>query len=273
MKATKKAHNIGEMKRNLGITRTLEPRKIQAVRVFMTLTLCLALPSALLGQVGDAVKQIIVTQSESWASTTASLQCFQRQDARSPWTRVFKTSMPVLLGRNGLAWGRGVFQAPANGVPAKVEKDGKAPAGLFRLGEFFGNAASPPPGTRWPYLQVGPHDAWVDDPRNPLYNQHVRVDPRSVPVWFEKQRMRLGDDAYKWMLAIQHNTSPAVPGYGSAIFFHVRRGPKTPTAGCTSMAEENLVKIIRWLEPTASPHYVLLPAQDYQALRGPWGLP
>lgn len=181
--------------------------------------------------------------------------------------------MPVLLGRNGMAWGRGVFQPPNNGVPAKVERDGKAPAGVFRLGRLYGYAARPPEGTRWPYVQVGQYDAWVDDPRNPYYNQHVRVKPGNIPPWFEKQRMRLGDSAYKWMIAIDHNTGPAAPGYGSAIFFHVRRGPKTPTAGCTSMAEENLVRVIRWLRPEASPHYVLLPEADYHALRQTWGLP
>lgn len=201
------------------------------------------------------------------------MQCFERPHARAPWRPAFQTSIPVLLGRHGMAWGRGVFAPPQNGVPAKVERDGKAPAGVFRLGRLYGYAPRPPEGTRWPYVQVGSYDAWVDDIHSPYYNQHVRVKPGNIPPWFEKQRMRLGDNAYKWMLAIDHNTGPAVPGYGSAIFFHVRRGPKTPTAGCTSMAEENLVKVIRWLNPEASPHYVLLPEADYYALRAAWALP
>jgi len=36
---------------------------------------------------------------------------------------------------------------------------------------------------------------------------------------------------------------------------------------------ENLEAMIRWLDPAASPHYVLLPKADYAALRAPWGLP
>jgi L,D-peptidoglycan transpeptidase YkuD (ErfK/YbiS/YcfS/YnhG family) len=154
-----------------------------------------------------------------------------------------------------------------------VEKDGKAPAGVFHLGQLFGYAAAAPQGTSWPYIKVTQLDAWVDDPRNPYYNQHVRVRSDAIPPWFEKQRMRLGDSAYKWMVAIKHNANPPVAGYGSAIFFHVRRGPDKPTAGCTSMAEENLVRLIRQLDPTASPHYVLLPQAEYAALRGPWRLP
>lgn len=230
-------------------------------------------PETAFSQIGSAVRQVIVTQAPDWHSQTAILQCFERQDARSPWRPAFQSSIPVLLGRHGMAWGRGVFAAPRNGVPAKIERDGKAPAGVFRLGQLFGYAPRPPEGTRWPYIQVGSYDAWVDDIHNPYYNQHVRVKPDDIPPWFEKQRMRLGDNAYKWMLAIQHNTGPAAPGYGSAIFFHVRRGPKTPTAGCTSMAEENLVKVVRWLKPEASPHYVLLPEADYHALRRAWNLP
>ena len=201
------------------------------------------------------------------------MQCFERTGPNAPWQRVFNTAIPVLLGRNGLAWGRGVFQVPSNGIPLKIERDGKAPAGVFQLGQLFGYAETPPGGTRWPYLQVGQYDAWVDDVNSPYYNKHVRVKPGQIPPWFEKQRMRLGDSAYKWMLAIEHNSSPPAAGYGSAIFFHVRRGPRTPTAGCTSMAEENLVKLIKWLDPKASPHYVLLPTGEYQALRANWRLP
>lgn len=232
------------------------------------------LPTAgLHAQIGRGVRQVIVAQAASWNSNTASLQCWQRASSRDAWHPVFEKSIPVLLGKKGLAWGRGVFSVPRNGIPMKVEKDWKAPAGVFHLGSLFGYAPTPP-GARWPYIQVGPWDAYVDDSTSPHYNQHVRIDPRQgVPPWFEKQRMRLGDAAYKWMLEIRHNQQPAAPGYGSAIFFHVRRGPDKPSAGCTTMAEADLVRLLRWIDPTASPHYVLLPKADYAALRASWGLP
>lgn len=215
-----------------------------------------------------------MTQTASWESNTASMHCWQRPSAAAAWQPVFEKPVAVLLGKKGLAWGRGVFNPPRNGVPMKVEKDWKAPAGVFHLGSLFGYAPTPPAGTRWPYIQVGPWDAYVDDSTNPFYNQHVRIDPRrGIPPWFEKQKMRLGDAAYKWMLEIRHNQGPAAPGYGSAIFFHVRRGPDKPSAGCTTMAEGDLVRLLRWIDPTASPHYVLLPKADYAALRSPWGLP
>lgn len=237
------------------------------------LTTATFLPVTAGAQLGAEVRQVIVAQAGTWNSNTATLQCYQRPSARAPWQPVFPQAIPVLLGRSGLAWGRGPFVPPQNGVPLKVEKDWRAPAGVFQLGLLFGYAGAAPAGTRWPYHQVGPWDAYIDDPQNPSYNRHVRVDPRNVPPWFEKQKMRLGDAAYKWMLEIRHNQNPAAPGYGSAIFFHVRRGPTKPSAGCTTMAVENLEAMIRWLDPRAAPYYVLLPKADYAALRAAWRLP
>src|SRR5438132_1375185 len=49
--------------------------------------------------------------------------------------------------------------------------------------------------------------------------------------------------------------------------------PERPTAGCTTMAEQNLVDIIRWLRSGANPEYVCLPKSEYLARAHAWGLP
>lgn len=237
--------------------------------------LCLAGlgPTASHAQIGSQVRQLIVATAAHWNASSATLQLYQRPSAKALWQPVLANPFPVLLGRSGLAWGRGPFVPPKNGIGHKIEKDWRAPAGVFQLGLLFGYASAPPGGTRWPYHQVGRWDAYVDDPQNPHYNRHVRVDPRNIPPWFEKQKMRLGDAAYKWMLEIRHNQNPPAPGHGSAIFFHVRRGPTKPSAGCTTMSETDLVSMIRWLDPKASPYYILLPQAEYAALRSAWNLP
>jgi len=226
-----------------------------------------------ISQVPDQARQLLVAVASGWNSQRAMMQCFQRDGENDPWRAAFRAQWPVLLGRNGLAWGRGAFSPPDNNQPRKAEKDGRAPAGIFALGRLHGYAPAAPRGATWPYLQVGPYDAWIDDPRLPHYNEHVRVDPRNMPDWFESQKMRLGDNAYKWLLEIRHNTDPPKPGSGSAIFFHVQRGPDRPTAGCTSMTLEDLERVIVWLRPEAKPHYVLLPRGAYERLRKEWGLP
>lgn len=229
--------------------------------------------TVLMSQVPDDVRQLLLAIAPGWDSPRAAMQCFQRDGKSDPWRAAFRAEWPVLLGRRGLAWGRGAFSPPDDHQPRKTEKDGRAPAGVFALGRLHGYAPAPPQGATWPYLQVGPYDAWIDDPRLPHYNEHVRVDPRRIPDWFESQRMRLGDNAYKWLLEIKHNTGPPKPGSGSAIFFHVRRGPDRPTAGCTSMALEDLERVIVWLRPEAKPHYVLLPRDAHEKLRINWRLP
>lgn len=219
-------------------------------------------------------RQLIVATSPDWKSHKANLQCWERdQDGVGGWRPALNKAWPVLLGRNGLAWGRGNFTPTNPDIPWKVERDGKAPAGVFELGSIHGYAALPPTGTTWPYFQVSQWDAWIDDPNLPTYNQLIRVDPQNVPPWFEKQRMRLGDSAYKWLIEIKHNTDPIKPGFGSAIFFHVRRGPDRPTAGCTTMAEEYLTALMRWLREDQHPCYVLLPKAEYDKARVAWRLP
>lgn len=156
----------------------------------------------------------------------------------------------------------------------KKERDGKAPSGCFAIGKLYGYAPRPPKGTALPYHQISKWDAWPDDPSNPFYNRHVVIDPRrGIPAWFEKQKMRHGDFAYEWLLEIRHNSDPPLPGAGSVIFFHIRRGPDRATSGCTTMEKSNLVQIIQWLRPAGHPHYVLLPQSEYKRLKNHWQLP
>jgi len=217
--------------------------------------------------------QVLLSVADSWSSKQGKLQGYQRDKKSGEWKPAFPSPITVNFGRNGLGWGRGVLSAPS-GAAKKREGDGKAPAGYFAITKVFGYASGLPRGADFPYRQVGKWDAWPDDPKNPYYNRHVVVDPKEgVPSWFDSQKMRHGDFAYKWLIEIRHNADPPKAGAGSAIFFHVRRGPTRYTAGCTSMRESDLVKIIKWLRSDANPHYVLLPKSEYKQLREPWNLP
>jgi L,D-peptidoglycan transpeptidase YkuD (ErfK/YbiS/YcfS/YnhG family) len=50
----------------------------------------------------------------------------------------------------------------------------------------------------------------------------------------------------------------ASPPRGSAVFLHVMV-PGHSTAGCVSLAEADLLRVLRWLDPAASPRIVLAP--------------
>lgn len=228
-----------------------------------------------LGGIPDSTGQVVVCTADGWNSSRGKLQAFSRRAPGAPWQGLWSEPIPVMLGKSGLAWGNGAVPVPhgKGGIPSKREKDGRAPAGLFRIGTLYGYAPGPPEGTRIPYYHVTARDCWIDNPDSPDYNRHVTVDPANPPPWYAKERMRLGDFAYEFLLEVRHNADPPRAGEGSAIFFHIRRGPSTPTHGCTTMARPNLVRLITWLRPQARPMYVLLPKAEYIARQQAWGLP
>ena len=217
----------------------------------------------------DGVRQIVVSIAPSWDAFEGSAQRFER--ASGTWKAVGKP-WTVLYGKRGLAWGSGVHGQEEKGL-RKVENDGRAPAGVFRIGTIYTYDSELPSGSDYPFHTVTAADAWIDDVNHPKYNQHVIVDPKNPPLWYAKQRMRPGDFAYRWLVELRHNSDPPVPGYGSAIFLHLRRAPHRPSVGCTVMAEPDLVALIRWLRADAKPHFVLLPRDEYAAKWKAWNLP
>jgi L,D-peptidoglycan transpeptidase YkuD (ErfK/YbiS/YcfS/YnhG family) len=213
--------------------------------------------------------QLIVATAPDWNSMHGKLQRFER--AKDTWNPV-NAPIPVLFGKNGLAWGSGVTGQQEQGLHKK-ERDGRAPAGIFAIGEVFGYEPKLPDGGDYPYHQVTEGDIWSDDSRSPNYNRHIEIDPKNPPDNYSHEKMRSGDFAYHWLVEIRHNSDPPVPGQGSAIFFHIRRGVNRATTGCTTMAEPELVKMISWLRAAKHPCYVLLPADEYEKKWRSWNLP
>ena len=215
--------------------------------------------------------QLIVGIGPTWDSMHGDLQFFERQNG-DDWKRV-GGPFPVLFGKNGVAWGNGLAGTGEPGLQKK-ERDGRAPAGVFRIGKIYTYDAQLPPGSEYPFHQVTTADAWIDDMNSPDYNRFVTIeDPAHPPPWFEREKMRHNDFAYRWLIEIRHNSDPPVPGLGSAIFFHIRRGVNRPTTGCTTMAEGDLVKLIRWLRAPRHPCYALLPTIEYKKKWKSWNLP
>ena len=238
------------------------------------LAACLVRPVPTALALDADVRQLIVGIAPDWNTLHGHLQRFQRAPDGS-WTPV-SGSIPVLFGKNGLAWGRGVEGTDEPGLH-KQEHDGRAPAGVFNIGRIYTYDPALPEGARYPFHTVTAADAWVDDPASPNYNRFVTIpDPAHPPAWFDKAKMRHGDSAYNWLVEIRHNSDPPVAGAGSAIFFHIRRtknGELRPTSGCTTMAEPELVNLIRFLRAEDHPQYVLLPWDEYRKKWQAWGLP
>ena len=220
--------------------------------------------------VPDDCTQLILGIAPTWDSMRGELRLFERSRSRD-WTPV-AGGFAVLFGKNGLAWGTGLAGQNEQGL-RKKERDGRAPAGVFEIGQIFGYNSHLPAGGDYPYHQVTEADVWSDDPRSPNYNRHIVIDPKNPPDNYTHEKMRSADFAYEWLIEVRHNSDPPVPGAGSAIFFHIRRGVNRPTTGCTTMAKENLVKLITWLRVKQHPCYALLPASEYDKKWRSWNLP
>jgi L,D-peptidoglycan transpeptidase YkuD (ErfK/YbiS/YcfS/YnhG family) len=85
--------------------------------------------------------------------------------------------------------------------------------------------------------------------------------------------MKRKDDLYKWLLVVGYNKKDPHPGSGSCIFIHIWRAPGKGTAGCTAMAEKDLVEILQWLKLEENPALVQLPLPVYKQYWKEWQLP
>ena len=205
--------------------------------------------------------QVLLVTTPDWEATEATLQ---RMEKRAEAWHPVGDAIPVRVGRNGLGWGAGLHTNPSAGVQ-KQEGDGKAPAGVFRLGTAFGYDAAPQ-GLQMPYRTATERDYFVDAVDSADYNQwrSVNADQPNTPKqhWASCERMRRDDHQYEYGMVVEHNTQPVTPGRGSAIFLHVWLDPQTPTSGCTGMDRAHLLEVLRWLQPNANPLLVQVPAAE-----------
>ncbi|EJM33935.1 hypothetical protein PMI26_05989 [Pseudomonas sp. GM33] len=223
-------------------------------------------PLAVMAQGLDGSDQLIVVTSKGWNDIQGTAQRYERHGQT---LQKFEAPFAVVLGKNGMGWGKGLLDSGPPEGPVKQEGDGKAPAGMFKLGTAFGYA--PSADTRLPYLSLTPSIECVDDSQSTRYNE--LVDGAVVEKdWSSSERMRRPDELYRQGIVIQHNT-PASPAAGSCIFFHIWRGPTAPTRGCTAMDPADIARLLDWLDPGKSPVLVQLPQAQYEQLRERWKLP
>lgn len=214
----------------------------------------------------DTANQLIVVTTKNWTDIQGTAQRYERQGNSF---RKYEGSFPVVVGKSGLAWGKGLSSVEQREGPVKREGDGKAPAGVFKLGTAFGYDSTAE--TKLPYLALTPTIECVDDSDSARYNE--LVDGATVSKdWNSSERMRRDDDMYRKGIFIEHNT-PASPASGSCIFFHIWRGPTSPTLGCTAMDPADISRLFDWLDPRQSPLLVQMPEAEYEQIRESWNLP
>lgn len=221
----------------------------------------------------DDAQQLVLVTTANWDSTHGELRRFERVDGG--WTQVGDAA-PVVLGRSGSGWGIGLNAARSDG-PVKREGDGRAPAGVFRIGPAFGYATSVRTGLD--YRAMGENDWCIDVPASNYYNQIIDrsmvraplLDQSSEPM--RRDLHENGDQRYREGFVIEHNLDGKVRRGGSCIFAHLWNGPQSTTAGCTAMAPESMDALLAWLDTRRKPVFVLLPMARFRALQARWNLP
>jgi L,D-peptidoglycan transpeptidase YkuD (ErfK/YbiS/YcfS/YnhG family) len=219
--------------------------------------------------------QLVVVTTPDWNSVVGRLQRYERGAAAESWKPV-GDAVTIDVGRNGMAWGRGLIST--EGVrepqdPVKVEGDGRSPAGVFRIGPTFGYAAHAPAEWKMPYLSITAGVECVDDSASKFYNDVLDRSTTPAADWQSSEKMALAGEAYRWGAVIDQNMDPVVPRGGSCVFLHIWGGQGVGTAGCTAMPQEQLEPILSWLDPKKYPLLVEMPEAEYAKVRRDWGLP
>jgi L,D-peptidoglycan transpeptidase YkuD (ErfK/YbiS/YcfS/YnhG family) len=153
-------------------------------------------------------------------------------DRSQGWLTAGGQTIKVALGSSGIR---------AN----KREGDGGTPKGTFRPLRLWWRAdRRPRPSTFLPVRAIGPQDAWCEDVSSRHYNQPVRLNSNQGG-----DRLQRDDHLYDFIIEIDHNTHPRIAGCGSAVFLHLARTDFSPTAGCVSMAEGAMLRLLARLGP------------------------
>ncbi|WP_368563427.1 L,D-transpeptidase [Pseudoxanthomonas sp. UTMC 1351] len=238
------------------------------------LTASAAASASAAGPVPNASRQLVVVTVPTWDSAEGLLRRFQRDSADGQWVAV-DAPTAVTIGRAGAAWGRGLHPAQPSG-PQKKEGDGRAPAGVFAIGEAFGYGERVATGLTYSPMQATQYCIDVAD--SPLYNRIVdtrAVGEAAIEGSTEPMRRDVhvnGDARYKLGFVIQHNPDNVAAG-GSCIFAHLWKAPGEATAGCTAMAEPAMRGLLSWLQEDQWPVFVLLPDAEYARWQAAWQLP
>ncbi|MEO1436735.1 MAG: L,D-transpeptidase family protein [Bacteroidota bacterium] len=214
-------------------------------------------------------QQLLISLLPNDSTIQGTLFVFEKKEEE--WVNPYPP-FPVTVGKTGIAPGRGIHDDKLLAGTLKKEGDGKSPAGIFQLGTAFGYAKKRPEAVQHiTYYPLDESTQCIEDTKSRQYNKII--DPTEVEKDFEQSDFMLRDDnLYKWGVFVEHNKEQA-PSGGSCIFLHIWRAEDKPTAGCTAMSEENMFRLLQFLNESKNPLLVQLTEADYPAFQDRYLLP
>jgi len=247
-------------------------KKYFLILILLSISLCYT-QTTIDSPIPNNCKQMLLVITDSPMSTKGRLIYFERENDESPWQNISDT-IPVVLGRNGLAWGNGLNLIDSSKLPIKTEGDGRSPAGVFELGAAFGYAsADEMGGLNISYIPITEMVECIDDIKSSYYNMIITRDEIEEVDWQSSEKMYFAEIWYEQGIVVEQNTTPIVNGAGSCIFLHNWSQSNETSAGCTEMEPSKLKEIIFWLDASANPVLVQLTKQLFQEYQELWQLP
>ncbi|MEA2028753.1 MAG: L,D-transpeptidase family protein [Campylobacterota bacterium] len=204
-------------------------------------------------------KQLLVITADNWETKYASLKRYEKR--ANSWHQVGK-EIEVIIGRNGMGWGLGVHSVPKDAKIIKREGDGKAPAGLFRLGHGFGYQNF---NTTFPYATYDTRDFHCVDDSNSMYYNQIVDSRKIIRDYSSHEFMLLKKDFYKYGITVTHNPDN-IPQMGSCIFIHLKKPNDVASSGCSMMHEEEIKEILQWLDKSKDPMLLQLPKEKFKTI-------
>ncbi|MEH6891186.1 L,D-transpeptidase family protein, partial [Bacillus sp. JJ864] len=180
-------------------------------------------------------QQVILVTSKGYGTNNAQIRTFDKTDGK--WKEL--KNINGKIGKDGFA-------------KQMSEEVTQSPRGKYTIGMAFGRQGNP--GTKLKWHDIQPNDVWVDDSKSELYNT-LQQKP-SNGRWNSAENMNI--PAYDYGFVINYNTD-RVAGKGSAIFFHVSN---TWTAGCTGASKQDVIDILKWIDPAKNPVIIQAPESE-----------
>lgn len=174
------------------------------------------------------VKQIILVEQSATEVSTGLLFLLSR-GANDEWQELLRCK--VFLGKNGIDKVR--------------EGDARTPTGDFGMLMAFG--AKDDPGTLMPYTKLTNTMYLCGDKE--YYNQFIDISKVKHNCSNNSEHLIRYIPQYNYALFFDYNKEN-VYGKGSAIFLHCA-GNNPYTLGCVSVAEDNIIKILKTVDMNA----------------------
>ena len=209
-------------------------------------------------------EQIVLVEVDSWAASSGRLSRLEWSIEKG-WLPVGE-AMDVAVGKEGLAWGIGLYDIPLQiGEALKMEGDSRSPAGIFSLSGGFGTARKHMIKWNFPYLESNQSYKCITDSNSMHYNQIIHDKKVNVVDWTRFHELRGDEHSYKWGITVDHNPQNTKER-GSCVFVHTHSFEVAGTEVGMGLAERDIIQILPWLQSTAKPILVQGPTEAMSRL-------